>query len=305
MFTALRFVLAGDRPLRTLAVGAVLSSFGIFVLPGVFVAGFYGRILARSAANEPAPAVDSGAVRDSSAPADPRSDQALDKWGLPGFTDWWSLGTHGLKTWLVAALYLIAGGTVAFGFGGVALAAGATLGNGSGATLGVVAYALLGATALGLLSLPAWFFMPVALTRLALTGRISAALELRTILRTAVRRAYLTRWSTGVAFLAVGWTAYLVFSLGVGDFPVEIGFAQTVVGHVAGAAVNFTCQVLAFSIFGRGYAAAVRGSAHDPLLDDVTARITSPRDEGWGHDGRLPPWGELRDGERARAAADD
>lgn len=299
MFTALRFVLAGDRPLRTLAVGAALSSLGVLLLPGVFVAGFYGRILARSAEGGPGEPTGSAAVTDPSAPADPWPAAEA----LPAFTEWRSLGTHGLKTWLVAALYLTAGGTVAFGIGGLALALGATLGNGLGATLGAVAYALLGATVLGLLSLPAWFFMPVALTRLALTGRVSAALELRRVLRTAIRRAYLVRWLAGVALLALGWAAYLGLSLG--ELPVDFGLAHSVIGHVAGATVNFACQILAFSLFGRGYAAAVRGSDHDPLLDDVTAQITPPSQEGWGHDGRLPPWGELRDGDRARAVGDD
>lgn len=278
MLTALRFVLAGDRPLRTFAVGAVLSSLGIFVLPGIFVAGFYGRVLARSAAHAPESSTVDGTVRDPSAPADPNLDR--DEWALPAFTEWWSLGTHGLKTWLVAALYLTAGRTVALGIGVVALA-------------------------LGVLSIPVWFFMPVALTRLALTGRVSAALELRTILRTAIRRTYLARWLAGIALLAVGWTVYLSLSLGLGELVASPGLAVGIGGHVAGAAVNFTCQVLAFSIFGRGYAAAVRGSEHDPLLDDVTAEITALRDDGWGHDGRLPPWGELRDGDRVRVLADD
>lgn len=307
MFTALRFVLAGDRPVRTLAVGALLSSLGVLLLPGIFVAGFYGRVLARSAAGRPGEGTDSAAVTDPSSPDDPSSPR--DPWpaeeALPGFTEWRTLGMHGLKTWLAAALYLSASGVIALGFGGVALALGGTFGNGFGATLGVLTYVLLAATALGVLSLPVWFFMPVALTRLALTGRVSAALELRTVLRTAVRPAYLARWLAGIALLAVGWSAYLGLSFGLGELVAGSGLAVGIGGHLGGAAVNFTCQVLAFSIFGRGYAAAVRGSDHDPLLDDVTAQITTPRDEGWGHDGRLPPWGELRDGERAGALADD
>ncbi|WP_164471602.1 DUF4013 domain-containing protein [Halosimplex salinum] len=284
MFTVLRDVLAGDRPVRTLAVGALLSSLGVFVLPAVFVAGFYGRVLARSAATG----------RDE-----------VETPPVPTFAEWRTLATHGLKTWLVGYLYLCVGAALGVTIGVVAVAAGEVVGNGTGATVGALALIVLAATVLGVLSLPVWFFVPVALARLALTGRVGAALELRTVLRTAVTPTYLKRWVVGVCVLAVGFAVYLVLSFG-GALPLvsEPLAGLPFVGHVVGAGVNFACQVVAFVVFGRGYAAAVAGSDHDPLLDDVRTEMGAT-DDGWGHDGRLPAWGELRDGDRGPTSVGD
>lgn len=283
MQDALGYPLRGEVPARTLATGALLSALGVLIIPGVFVAGYYGRVLAGSAAGDRRP---------------------------PEFVRWRALFVQGMKTWAVVAAYL----ALAFGLAvllGVASIALGDLGTGAGAAVGLLAWVVAGLTVLGFAFGPAWFFLPAVLTRVARADDVGAAFEVRPICRLAVRREYLVGWLAGAAVLLVGSVAYgiagapgALSSAVVGNPAAPLAAAVGLLGHAVGATVNFYCQVTAFHLFGRGYGAAGEAgraaSADEEPAEAVDDGSTEePRYTGWGAEAR--EWRARRREEREHA----
>lgn len=227
----LRYALSGESSVKTVVLGAVLSSLGILILPAAVVTGYYGRVLARSSRGDPA----------------------------PKFEDVGGLLVDGFRTWLAIAAYLTAGFLLAVGFGVAALALGSA-NTGFGAEVGALAVALLALLAVGIVAFPAWYFVPAAMTRLAREGSVRAAFDLGSIRQVIFDRRYFLRWLAGCGLFAVGTVLYSGFAA------VDLGVP--VVGHVLGAAVNFYCQTAAFYCFGRGYATATDDEPAEPDYAD-------------------------------------
>lgn len=289
MFDVLRYPVSGTSPLKRFATGVVLSALGILIVPAIFVAGYYGRILVASAAG---------------------NRQA------PTFDDWPSLFVQGLKTWAVVGVYLTLALITAVSLGMAAMLLG-SLGLGAGAAVGLVAWVLAGAVVVGFFLIPTWFFLPAAMTRAGRIDDIGAALDVRLIGRIAVNRRYLANWSAGLVVLAIGSTAY-VFVGGMNWFvesmnwlppmlPVASSVSPTVgmsplLGHLFGVTVNFYCHLTAFHLFGRGYAAALDTIADDgrPSRRDGTSRddesVDRHANDEWGAAARR--WRERRREER-------
>lgn len=283
MRDALGYPLRGEVPRRTLATGALLSALGVLVIPAVLVAGYYGRVLAASAAGDRPP---------------------------PEFVRWRALFAQGLKTWAVVATYLGLAFGLAVGLGLLAITLG-EMGTGAGAAVGLLAWAVAGLTVLGFAFGPAWFFLPAVLARVASADDVGAAFEVRPLCRLAVRREYLAGWLAGATALGVGSVAYgvagapgAVSSALPGTSTAPLAVAVGLAGHAVGAAVNFYCQVVAFHLFGRGYgaaAAALRTASGDEEVatDEAAAPADEPRYTGWGAEAR--EWRERRRRERERA----
>lgn len=233
------YPLTGDRPYRTLLVGALSSALGLLVLPAVFVAGYYGRVLRATALG---------------------SDEA------PGFGDWRELATTGLGTWAVVVLYYALSGLLFTAFSIVwivVVLAVPELGDAATTAYTVAATVLLAAV----LWTPIWFFVPVALTNFAVEGRFGAAFDIGRIVRLSRDPVYLLCWAQGLAVVVIGSLAYAsLVDLGwiggsIGAIALDamvptIGADFGGGGHLLGVTINFYCQVVAARLFGRGYAAA-------------------------------------------------
>lgn len=215
----LRYPVSGESPLRTLGVGIALAALGPLVLPALVVTGYYGRVLVRSSRDEPA----------------------------PSFSNVGGLLADGLRTWLAIGTYIAIGVGVAIGLGVAALALGEA-GTGLGAEVGLAAVAMLALIAVGLFVFPAWYFTPAALAGLAEERRFGAAFDFGSVRRVVFDRRYFLGWLAGCGLLVAGSAVYYALA--------SVEFGVPFVGHVAGAAVNFYCQISAFHCFGRGYAAA-------------------------------------------------
>ncbi len=274
----LAYPLRGEVPWRTFATGALLSALGVLVLPGILVAGYYGRVLAGSAAGDRRP---------------------------PEFVRWRALFVQGLKTWTVVAVYAGLALALVLLLGAAAIVLG-RLGTGLGSVVGLLAWIVAGLLVLGALFGPAWFLLPAVLTRVARTDDIRAAFDARTIARITRRNEYLVAWFAGATLLLAGSLAYgIAGSPGAiaetaGGSPASVlAVGLGLVGHAVGAAVNFYCQVVACHLFGRGYAAAADAVSTVPAEEEPAARADEPRYTGWGAEAR--EWRERRREERERA----
>lgn len=155
---AFRFVFDDPDWVKKLLVGSVFTLLGAFIIGGVFLAGYFSRLVQRAARGETHP--------------------------LPEWDDFGELFATGLRA---MGAYLAHLAVILLPMGGVLLfillvSGGLSSGNHEAAeSLGALAgIGMIGAyafTMLGMLALLAYF--PAAITRLALSGRFGAAFEVQ------------------------------------------------------------------------------------------------------------------------------
>jgi hypothetical protein len=137
---------------------------------------------------------------------------------LPDWDDWGDLILSGLKAWLIFLVYslpLLAAIFVAYGalFGGAA-AFIFGLAEESALALGGIVLALIGVVAFGfamIVTFPVFFFIPLALTRLAAYDSLGRAFQLGEIWR-EVKSGFTRYLLAFVVYLAVSMAASLVAS---------------------------------------------------------------------------------------------
>jgi hypothetical protein len=235
---ALTYPTTGDDSRKSLAIGIVLSLLGVLILP-VFVV--FGYLL--------------GVLRQGS------DDDAT----LPVYEEWGTLLVDGLKAFLVTLgffalptvllvlsvlAFVVPIGTFTVVEGdasGVSVAADAQIAASDG--LGAVAVIAL---VLGLLLvvlavtsfLAAFYVLPAGLARFAETDRMGAAFALRSLWPVLTSGTYAVAWllAFGVS-VAAGVLTGIVAPL-------------PVLGFVVGVAVTYYANVVAFRLYGQGYARA-------------------------------------------------
>lgn len=142
----------GEGWLKKIFIGGVLSLFGALIVPGIFVQGYFVRVLRSAALGEETP---------------------------PAFDEWGDMLVDGLKTILISVGYLAVPYlvliAVTFVFGGT------DGGSVVGLVVGVGAFVFL---------LVAAYVLPAALTNFALRDSVRAAFEFRTVIDAAVSGRY-------------------------------------------------------------------------------------------------------------------
>jgi hypothetical protein len=202
---ALRYPQRGPGWLKTVAVGSVLSLLGaVTFVPLIPVQGYLLRVLRVTSEGQERP---------------------------PSFDDWPALFVDGARAIAVQVAYVLVPVWLLFaGFVVVGADVSAPLG-----------WAVIGVA--GLLLLAALYLLPGALTRLARTGRLRAAFDLRTVAAAGRRPVYV------VAVIE----AYVALLVVTGP-----GTVLTVI--LVGAVFVFYGQVAAFYLFARGYTEASRAT---------------------------------------------
>ncbi|MFC6973713.1 DUF4013 domain-containing protein [Halomicroarcula sp. GCM10025709] len=200
---ALRYPQRGPGWLKTVAVGSVLTLLGsVTFVPLIPVQGYLLRVLRATSEGRDRP---------------------------PAFGDWPDLFADGARAIAVQVAYVLVPVWLLFaGFVVAGVEASSALGL---AVTGVA----------GLLTIAALYLLPAALTRLATTGRLRAAFDLRAVAAAGRRPIY-------VVAIVEAYVALVV----VGG----VGALLTVI--LVGAVFLFYGQVAAFSLFGRGSAEASR-----------------------------------------------
>lgn len=155
----------------------------------------------------------------------------------PRFEGWGDLFFDGFRAITVQVVYLLA--PVLLVLLGVLLGGFGTVGaGGSGASTLGVAVVTLGSLA----AVPVALLVPAALARVAVTDSLLAGFDLRTVAAIARQPEYVVAIVPGLGVLLV---------LGV------VGTTLTLI--LVGAAFTFYGQLVAFHLFGQGYAAATGG----------------------------------------------
>lgn len=160
----------------------------------------------------------------------------------PVFDEWGDLFVDGLKLFIVNAVYLIipaivmavsVGGVVVAAFTGSDVAVWSALGG-----------ALLGFSVAGLLFLVAWYIVPAAMANYVRTDRLGSAFAFGELKPVLLSGDYAVAW-----LLALG-----VFLAGA----IVIGLLNVIplVGALVGVFVNFYAGVVAFYLYGNGFAEA-------------------------------------------------
>jgi len=216
---AISFPRQNDEWLTTLLIGALLSIFSFLIIPGLILQGFLLRV-ARAGANDA---------------AEP-----------PTFGDWIELLVDGVKAFVVAFVYgivpamlfvaamsVLVGGTV------FSIASG---NEGAAAGFGVLIAVVV------LVMIPVFlligYLTVAAQVRLAVTGDLGAAFQIRTVSR--------------IAFNADFFVGFLL--------AVVVGIALSILGSIlvivlVGLLILFYAQISMYYLFGRGCGKATGGSA--------------------------------------------
>jgi len=211
---ALAFPRNSDGWLRTVVIGAVLSLFSFLVIPGLIVQGYLLRV-ARDSANG--------------------------QEGAPSFENWIELLLDGLKAFVVSLVYgiipllvfVVVQSVLA---GGVALSAA---GGSTSVSAGFSLLALLIVLVMFPIFLLVGYLTVVAQLRLAVTGSLSAAFEIGSVVRTGFNADF---------FVAVLVAVIVGIGLGI------VGSLLAVI--LVGFLVLFYAQIVMYYLFGRGYADA-------------------------------------------------
>ena len=157
---------------RTVVIGAVLTLFGVLLIPAIAVFGYYMRVMRGTLSGEAEP---------------------------PVFDEWGELLTDGLKGFVVTFVYLLVPGIV-FGVsvGGLVLAVLFGSGDvGFASALGALAGVLVSAV----ITLVFWYVVPAAVANVARTGKVGSGFafgELRPVLTSGT---YAVPWALSVAVL--------------------------------------------------------------------------------------------------------
>ncbi|RDI72925.1 DUF4013 domain-containing protein [Halopelagius longus] len=213
---SLNYLRTSEDWVETVLIGGILSLLGVFVVPVVFVLGYFVRVIR----------------------ATMHGDETA-----PSFDDWGELGMDGLKAAAISLVYaivptavaglLIVGGVLTFSVGGNGPSGGL-------AALGGVAL-FVGVLALFVLGLLAMYAIPAAIANFAETGEVGAGFrfgELRPVLTSG---KYFTAWVTGVAIVVAG--SLVSGALNVVPF----------LGVVVGGFVGFYASVAAYYLVGRAW----------------------------------------------------
>ena len=160
----------------------------------------------------------------------------------PVFDEWGDLFVDGLKLFIVNAVYLIVPAIVmAVSVGSVIVAA---LTGSDVAVWSALGGAFLGFSVAGLLFLVAWYIIPAAMANYVRTDRLGSAFAFGELKPVLLSRDYVVAW-----LLALG-----VFLAG----GIVVGLLNIVplVGALVGVFVNFYAGVVAFYLYGHGFAEA-------------------------------------------------
>jgi hypothetical protein len=225
---AFRFVPEDPNWIKKILIGGAVSLFSILIIPGIFLAGYFVRLIRRTAAGEALP--------------------------LPEWEDWGGMFGEGLAAFGIYFAYVVAVLVVPVTIGcglvfmGVSVAG---LGSSSsrdvseamGPLVSLVIMALYGFFMLAMLALT--IYLPSALTRYALTQRFGAGFEVR----------------ENIAFIRRNLGSYalaLLFYL-LASFAAQFGVILCCVGV-------FPAAFWSYCILAWGLGEVVRGDPTLPLL---------------------------------------
>lgn len=257
---ALSYPQSGDG-WRSVLIGGLLTFFSWLLLPAFLVWGYYVRVL-RGA--------------------------ALEKENAPRFEDWGDLLIDGFKSFLIFLGYVF----LPFLLVGVFLFSAVSVG---GEDSGIVLFLLVGLVGTVFL-LGMFYLFPVAVTAFALTDRLGAAFELRSIVESAFTGDYAIGVLLAVVLrvgvrMASGMLLYivqivLVFVLGFGVlglseanadpatgigviFAIIVGFLVYLGFVVVFTIVDFYAKVAMYHLLGRGCGPSLREelSIDRPILE--------------------------------------
>lgn len=174
----------------TIAIGGVLGLLSFLIIPTFLLLGYGARVL-RAAA------------------ADPETETT------PEFDEWGELAVDGLKLFVVGLAYLLVP-MIIFGFtaGGLVVA---ILTGSQSLTAAAIFGALGGFVVAGLLTLLVYYFLPAALTFVAMSGSIADGFDVGRIRALVTTREYAVRWlvALGVLFI-VGAITSVLGATGIG-----------------------------------------------------------------------------------------
>lgn len=235
---ALVYPTDGDRAGKTLVIGIALSLFSFLLLPAFIVLGYFVRILRQGGDETAVP---------------------------PVYEDWAALLVDGLRAFLVVLGYFVVPvlliGTALIAFvlpistftvveqsasGGVDVATdtGAAAGGMDALTLVALIVGLLLVAVSSVSLLVAFYALPAGLARFAETDRMGPAFAIRRLWPVLTTGSY-----------AIAWLLALVVTIGAGMI-VGVVSVFPILGFVAGVAVTYYGNVVAFRLYGQGYAKA-------------------------------------------------
>lgn len=175
---ALEYPVRGDNALVTILIGGVLSLLSIFIVPILFVFGFYLRVLKRTVEDDPLP---------------------------PRFDEWGDLGVNGFFAFLITVAYYLIPIIVFVIFGGLGGLSGSESVAGLGVSIGLIVGFLL---FVGLT-----YIYPAAITNFAKTGEIGSAFEVDEITSIVKSGDYLAAWLLGFLIFIVGFVLLLFLGI--------------------------------------------------------------------------------------------
>ncbi|MFC6824855.1 DUF4013 domain-containing protein [Halopelagius fulvigenes] len=213
---SLNYLRTSEDWVKTVLIGGILSLLGVFVVPVVFILGYFVRVIR----------------------ATMHGDETA-----PSFDNWGELGMDGLKAAAISLVYAIVPTAVAgllIGGSVLTFSVGGNGPSGGLAALGGVAL-FVGILALFVLGLLAMYAIPAAIANFVETGEVGAGFrfgELRPVLTSG---KYFTAWVTGVAIVIAG--SLISGALNVVPF----------LGVVVGGFVGFYASVAAYYLIGRAW----------------------------------------------------
>ena len=159
---------------RNVLIGAVLTLFGVLVVPAVLVFGYYMRVMRGSLAGDAEP---------------------------PRFDEWGDLFSDGLKGFVVAFVYMLVPAVV-FGVSVGGLVTAAAFGNGN-VGVGSILGALAGFTLSAIIALAFWYVVPAAVANVARTGNVGSGFAFGELRPALLSGAYAVPWLLSVGVLVV------------------------------------------------------------------------------------------------------
>lgn len=223
--SAVRYPAESDDVVKTVLIGGLLTMFGFLVVPLFVLAGYFVRVLDRTAAGDDVP---------------------------PTFDDFGEMTVTGAKAAVIGLVYgflplLVGGGGVLVGIVGIGAGGGDGLLGGLG-MLGV----LVGGMAWFVLALLVAYLLPAALANFARTRSLGSGFDFGTLRPIWTSRSYALAW--GITFVV-----FLIGGLVAGVLNVV-----PVLGTIAGVFVGFYFSVAAYSVIGRSWSGFPVDGDDDP-----------------------------------------
>ncbi|RAW46237.1 hypothetical protein DQW50_05575 [Halorubrum sp. 48-1-W] len=212
--TAVRYPAESDDVVKTVLIGGLLTIFGFLLVPLFVLAGYFVRVLDRTADGDEVP---------------------------PTFDDLGELTVTGVKAAVIGLVYgfvplLVGGVGVLVGIAGI----GAGDGEGIVAGLGVLGV-LVGGMVWFALALLVAYLLPAALANFARTRSVGAGFDVGTLKPIWTSRAYALAWGTALVVFLIGSVVAGVLNV------------VPVLGTIAGAFVGFYFAVAGYSVIGRSW----------------------------------------------------